>query len=120
MEDRPAAAPRPVHGIDLSEAMIARLRATPGAEGIGVTVGPERLGFDEYGVATQSVTSHHYRPGGDGRYTGRSIPFRYVWPAELDLMARLAGMTLRSRWADRSGVPFTDDSTSHVSVRVRS
>ena len=43
-------------------------------------------------------------------------PFRYVWPSELDLVARRAGMTLRERWSDRNRAPFTDDSTRHVSV----
>jgi hypothetical protein len=52
----------------------------------------------------------------DGRLEQTSMPFRYVWPAELDLMARLAGMTLRDRWSDWSGSPFTSDSTQHVSV----
>ena len=45
-----------------------------------------------------------------------SIPFRYVWPSQLDLMARLAGMRLVHRWADWDRSPFTSDSTSHVSV----
>ena len=155
----------PVHGIDLSSAMLAELRAKPGAERIGVTQGdfarttvpqtfslaylvfntimnltsqdeqvacfgnvgrhlepggcfvievgvpclqrlppgetvrpftvtPERLGFDEYDVASQRLVSHHYRVGG-GRFDVLSIPFRYVWPSELDLMARLAGLTLQ-------------------------
>jgi hypothetical protein len=46
----------------------------------------------------------------------RSIPFRYVWPSELDLMARIAGMTLRERWSDWTREPFTSESTQHVSV----
>ena len=52
----------------------------------------------------------------DGQLETLSAPFRYVWPSELDLMARLAGMTLRERWSDWTGAPFTSDSTSHVSV----
>ena len=43
----------------------------------------------------------------------RVIAFRYVWPAELDLMARLAGMSLASRWADWHRQPFGNESTSH-------
>jgi SAM-dependent methyltransferase len=176
----------PVHGIDLSQAMVVRLRAKPGAERIGVTVGDfatttvagrfslaylvfntinnlttqdgqvacfqnvaahlepggcfvvevgvpalqrlppgetvrafhlsaTRLGFDEYDVASQGLVSHHYSIV-DGRLEVGSIPFRYVWPAELDLMARLAGMTLRERWSDWKREPFTSDSTGHVSV----
>jgi SAM-dependent methyltransferase len=176
----------PVHGIDLSEAMVARLRAKPGAERIGVTVGDfatttvdgsfsvaylvfntinnltsqdeqvacfqnvaahlgpggcfvievgvpalqrlppgetvraftvsaTRLGFDEYDVASQGLISHHYTVV-DGELEVVSMPFRYVWPAELDLMARLAGMRLRERWSGWRREPFTSDSDSHVSV----
>ncbi len=175
-----------VHGIDLSEAMVERLRAKPGGERIGVTIGdfatttvdgtfslaylvfdtinnlttqdeqvacfrnvashlepggrfvievgvpnlrrlppgetvhpfrvePTRLGFDEYDVATQGLISHHYRVA-VGRLEVNSVPFRYVWPAELDLMARLAGMTLRERWSGWTREPFTGESTKHVSV----
>jgi SAM-dependent methyltransferase len=175
-----------VHGIDLSEAMVARLRAKPGAERIGVTMGdfatttvagqfsvaylvfntimnlttqdeqvacfqnvaahlkpggcfvievgvPDlqrlppgetvraftvtdaRLGFDEYDIASQGLISHHYWVV-DGQLETFSPPFRYVWPAELDLMARLAEMSLRERWASWIREPFTSDSTSHVSV----
>ena len=176
----------PVAGIDLSEAMIARLRAKPGAEAIeavagdfatttvpgpfavaylvfntisnlttqdeqvacfanaaahlapggtfvievgvpdlqrlppGETVHPfliteDRLGFDEYDVASQGLVSHHFETI-DGALRRRSIPFRYTWPAELDLMARLAGMRLRDRWADWDRTPFTSASRKHVSV----
>jgi SAM-dependent methyltransferase len=175
-----------VHGIDLSDAMVARLRAKPGAEQIDVTIGdfaattvdgrfsvaylvfntimnlttqdgqvacfqnvaahlepggcfvievmvpalqrlppgetvrpfdltPTHLGFDEYDVASQGLSSHHYSVI-DGNLDVGSTPFRYVWPAELDLMARLAGMTLRERWGGWRREPFTSDSTSHVSV----
>ena len=175
-----------VHGIDLSEAMVARLRAKPGAEKIGVTIGDfattrvdgtfalaylvfntinnlttqdeqvacfqnvaahlasggcfvievgvpalqrlppgetvrafhlsaERLGFDEYDVVTQGLISHHYSIV-DGRLDVLSMPFRYVWPSELDLMARLAGMTPRERWSGWRREPFTSESTKHVSV----
>ncbi len=175
-----------VHGIDLSEAMVARLRAKPGAEQIGVTIGDfatttvegrfsvaylvfntimnlttqdeqiacfqnvaahlesggcfvievgvpglqrlppgetvrafqvsaARLGFDEYDVVSQGLISHHYSVV-DGKLEVVSVPFRYAWPSELDLMARLAGMTLRERWSGWKREPFTSDSTKHVSV----
>ncbi|HZN42819.1 MAG TPA: SAM-dependent methyltransferase, partial [Actinomycetota bacterium] len=78
-----------------------------------VTAG--HLGFEEYDVATQIAVSHHYWPT-DGRLETFSAPFRYVWPAELDLMARLAGMRLRERWAGWTREPFTADSRSHISV----
>jgi SAM-dependent methyltransferase len=179
-----------VHGIDLSEAMVARLRAKPGAEQIGVTIGDfatttvgeefsiayllfntimnlttqaeqvrcfenvdahlvpggcfvievmvpdlQRLpygerfrlfnvsethvGIDEYDIANQGLISHHYR-GADGSFERFSIPFRYVWPAELDLMALNARMTLRERFGAWQGEPFTSDSTKHVSVWEKS
>ena len=79
------------------------------------TVTPAHLGFEEFEVATQIAVSHHYWVV-DGRLETLSAPFRYVWPSELDLMARLAGMSLRERWADWDRAPFTSDSGSHVSV----
>jgi SAM-dependent methyltransferase len=176
----------PVHGIELSEAMAARLRAKLGAEEIGVTIGDfatttvegtfsvaylvfntignlttqsaqvacfqnvaahlepggcfvietgipqlQRLppgetmrifdasethwGVDEYDVATQRLVSHHFELV-EGRFELASIPFRYTWPAELDLMAQLAGMSLRERWSGWKREPFTSESRKHVSV----
>ncbi|GIJ49167.1 methyltransferase [Virgisporangium aliadipatigenens] len=77
---------------------------------------PGYLGLDTYDVLTQRVVSHHFRFG-DGRSArlGRT-PHRYVWPAELDLMARLAGFVRESREADWAGAEFTAASRSHVSV----
>jgi SAM-dependent methyltransferase len=177
----------PVHGIDLSPAMVERLQAKPGAEDIDVTIGdfattrvegifrlvylvyntitnlgsqgsqvecfrnvashlepggsfvievgvPDlrrlppgetvraftvsqtHLGFDEYtDIPAQILYSHHYWLTGDKVETF-SAPHRYVWPSELDLMARIAGLTLRDRWSDWTRSPFTNESTSHVSV----
>jgi SAM-dependent methyltransferase len=175
-----------VRGIDLSEAMVARLRAKPGGEAIDVAigdfattaveetfslaylvfntimnlttqdaqvacfrnvarhlapgghfvievgvpqlqrlppgerfrpfhVGSEHVGFDEYEPAEQGLVSHHYRIGPD-RCEAVAMPFRYVWPAELDLMAQLAGMRLEARWGDWDRQPFTSESAKHVSV----
>lgn len=176
----------PVHGIDLSRAMVARLRGKPGGDAIGVTIGdfattrvdgtftlaylvfntimnlttqeaqvacfrnvaarlapggcfvvevmvpdlrklppgqdvvpfhasPTRWAFDRYDVATQEMSSNYVEVvDGRGRY--RSIPFRYVWPAELDLMAQLAGLRLRERWDGWARRPFTSESAGHVSV----
>jgi hypothetical protein len=73
------------------------------------------LGFDEYDVVTQRMYSHHYTFDGTS-FRRNSLPFRYVWPSELDLMARLAGLTLRERWGDWDRRPFTSESGSHVSV----
>jgi len=176
----------PVHGVDMSKAMVARLRAKQGGEDVGVTIGdfatttvdgtfslaylvfntisnlttqaaqvacfrnvashlepggcflievgiPElrrlphgetirafhvsdtRWGLDEYDVAVQGLTSHHFEIV-DGRAERLSVPFRYTWPAELDLMAQLAGMRLRERWSGWKREPFTSESRKHVSV----
>ena len=66
-------------------------------------------------LANQGLISHHYSVV-DGGLEPSSIPFRYVWPSELDLMARLAGMTLVERWSSWLGEPFTSDSVKHISV----
>jgi SAM-dependent methyltransferase len=176
----------PVHGIDLSRAMVARLRAKPGGDAIGITIGdfattkadgtfalaylvfntimnlttqdaqvacfrnaaahlepggcfvievgvpelrrlppgqnvvpfhvsPTRWAFDIYDTATQAMSSNYVKVE-EGRGEYRSIPFRYVWPAELDLMAQLAGMRLRDRWEGWAREPFTSESRQHVSV----
>jgi SAM-dependent methyltransferase len=176
----------PVHGIDLSRAMVARLRGKPGGDAIRVTIGdfaatrvagtfsiaylvfntimnlttqeaqvacfrnvaahlepggcfvievgipdlrrlppgetvvPWRVGpagcaWDVYDVATQALSSNYVLVT-DGRAEYRSIPFRYVWPAELDLMARLAGLRLQARWGGWHREPFTSESRKHVSV----
>ena len=76
----------------------------------------EHVGIDEHDPATQLAWSHHYSSTDGETFTRRSIPFRKVWPAELDLMARIAGMRLESRWADWDRSPFTSTSTKHVSV----
>jgi SAM-dependent methyltransferase len=175
-----------VHGIDLSEAMVAKLREKPGADEIEVTIGDfastrvdatfslaylvfntignlttqdaqvacfenvaahlapggcfvielgvprlrtlppgqrfqvfdfseTHVGIDEYDVANQGLVSHHFSLV-DGKWELLSMPFRSVSPAELDLMARLAGMTLRERWSGWNREPFTSESTKHVSV----
>jgi SAM-dependent methyltransferase len=90
-------------------------RLPPGDTFQAFTVTPAHLGFDEYDVATQGVISHHYFVD-NGHVETFSPPFRYVWPSELDLMARLAGMTLRERWSDWTRTPFTSDSRQHISV----
>jgi hypothetical protein len=79
------------------------------------TATPTHLGFEEYDVAKQIAVSHHNWVI-DDRLERFSSPHRYVWPAELDLMARIAGLTLRQRWASWTREPFTSESRSHISV----
>ena len=76
-------------------------------------------GLDEYDVANQGLISHHLQIV-DGRVDRLSIPFRYVWPAELDLMAQLAGMRLRDRYEGWGREPFTGESRGHVSIWEKS
>jgi SAM-dependent methyltransferase len=104
-------------GTFVVEVMVPQLRKLPpGQNTVPFHVGTDRLGFDTYDLATQAMSSHHVRVSEDGQGSFRSIPFRYVWPAELDLMARLAGMRLRERWDNWSREPFTSESESCVSV----
>jgi SAM-dependent methyltransferase len=77
------------------------------------------VGVDEYDPATQRSASHHFTLI-DGTWERRSIPFRSTFPAELDLMARLAGMGLRERWSGWAREPFTSESRRHVSVWEKS
>ncbi|MCI3272262.1 class I SAM-dependent DNA methyltransferase [Streptomyces cylindrosporus] len=92
-------------------------RLPPGQNAVPFRVGDGRLGFDLYDdLATQSMSSHHVRVDGDGNGSYFAMPFRYVWPSELDLMARLAGMRLRERWDGWTREPFTGESRQHVSV----
>jgi methyltransferase family protein len=78
-------------------------------------LGEAHVGIDEYDRATQRLVSHHFSLV-SGRWERMSIPFRAVSPAELDLMARLAGLMLRERWGGWSREPFTSESRKHVSV----
>jgi len=93
-------------------------RLPPGETVIPFHVSQDRLGFDEYDVAAQGLISHHLEIV-DGRAIRNSIPFRYAWPAEFDLMAQLAGLSLRERWSDWAREPFTSESAKHVSVWAR-
>jgi hypothetical protein len=91
-------------------------RLPPGESVRAFTVEPTHLGFDEYhDLAAQTFSSHHYVVR-DGAFEVFSMPFRYVWPSELDLMAELAGMRLQDRWADWDRSAFTGASRKHVSV----
>jgi SAM-dependent methyltransferase len=90
-------------------------RLPPGEKYRPFRVTPTRFGFDEYDIANQGLVSHHFSVE-DGRLERISMPFRYVWPAELDLMAELAGMRPRERWAGWLGEPLASDSRTLVAV----
>jgi SAM-dependent methyltransferase len=72
--------------------------------------------YDVYDFARQIEWSHHLRLREDGTYRRSAAPYRYAWPGEFDLMARIAGLRLRERWADWDRSPFTGESEQHVSV----
>jgi len=91
-------------------------RLPPGQSAVPFDVTDRHVGFDTYDLVTQQGTSHHYRRLEDGSTRYGYSNFRYIWPAECDLMARLAGLALEQRVAGWDGAPFTADSESHVSV----
>ncbi len=91
-------------------------RFPPGQQGVPFHVGDRHLGLDTYDLTTQQGTSHHYTRHDDGSVTYGASNFRYIWPAECDLMAKLAGLTFEARFADWRRAAFVNDSESHVSV----
>lgn len=98
------------------EVGIPRLqRLPPGETFVPFSVTPGHVGIDEYDLVAQRSVSHHYRISGDTVETFDS-PHRYAWPAEYDLMARIAGLVPAERWADWHRAPFASDSSKHISV----
>jgi SAM-dependent methyltransferase len=105
-------------GAFVVEVVVPDLRHLPPGQTVRpFAVEPGYVAFEEFTDLTESqiAYSHHYRVV-DGKLDVFSAPYRYVWPSELDLMARLAGLALRERWAGWRREPFTGDSPSHVSV----
>jgi SAM-dependent methyltransferase len=106
-------------GAFVIEVMIPRLQKLPyGEKLVAYDLSDRHWGVDEYDVAAQGLVSHHLRSV-NGGIERSSIPFRYVWPSELDLMAELAGMIRRERWGNWTREPFTNLSESHVSVWIK-
>jgi len=91
-------------------------KLVPGQVAVPFDVSAKHTGFDTFNVVTQECTSHHYSTDPDGTIRYGEGHFRYIWPAECDLMAKMAGMNLVVRYADWDGSPFTAESTKHVSV----
>lgn len=121
-----AAAHLRLGGLFLVEVGLPDLRRLPpGQDTVPFSVAPDQkgggyVGFDQYDVVTQQFTSNHVTVSADGSGRFRRLPFRYAWPAEMDLMARIAGLELRHRWADWDRAPLTEESTKHVSVWAKS
>ena len=100
---------------------VPELHRLPLGETVHVfTVTPTHLGFEEYDAWPRSTPGPTTTGWWTATFETFSAPFRYVWPAELDLMARLAGMSLRERWNDWDQSPFTSESRSHISVWEKS
>lgn len=98
------------------EVGVPDLRRLPPGEDRVFAHAPGYVGYDRYlDPVAQQAMSHHFVADGSGVHETRT-PLRYVWPSELDLMAKLAGMSLRDRWAGWDRSPFTGESPSHVSV----
>ncbi|WP_020574929.1 class I SAM-dependent DNA methyltransferase [Actinopolymorpha alba] len=88
-------------------------------------VRPEQVAMDSvvfdicrYDPVTQLLEENHVRLSGEGIRFG-PIVCRLIWPSEMDLMARIAGLRLAERWGGWNNEPFTADSTMHVSVYRR-
>jgi SAM-dependent methyltransferase len=91
-------------------------RLPPGEDARVFAHAPGYVGYDRYtDFVAQQATSHRFVADGSDVHEHKT-PFRYAWPSELDLMAKLAGLSLRDRWADWKRSPFAGDSLSHVSV----
>jgi SAM-dependent methyltransferase len=91
-------------------------RLPPGQRAMVPHSEPGYIGLDTYDVVSQQVVSHHFKFDDSKQAQLFRSPHRYIWPAELDLMAQLAGFELETRHADWAGADFTADSRSHVSV----
>jgi SAM-dependent methyltransferase len=113
---RNAAAHLEPGGCFVIENYVPELRRLPPGETTHVfTATAEHVGYEDYDVANQIAVSHHHWMI-DGQLRSFSSPHRYAWPAELDLMARLAGLTLRDRWSTWRRDPFTSESRAHISI----
>jgi len=91
-------------------------RLPPGQVAVPFEVSEAHTGFDTFDLVTQACNSHHYTRQPDGAVRSDIGHFRYIWPAECDLMAQLAGMELESRVEDWNGQPFNAESEKHISV----
>jgi SAM-dependent methyltransferase len=114
---RNAAAHLEPGGCFLIEVAVPGLRwLPPGQEAVPFRVSESSYAFDWMDPATQASSSNYFTRREDGAFDFYTIPFRYAWPAEFDLMAQLAGLRLRDRWSDWSGAQFTGESSKHISV----
>lgn len=109
---------RPGGRFVIENGMPSLRRLPPGNAAVPFAVADDYIGLDDFIDRThrQISRSRHFWRNADGTFREFSAPFRYVWPSELDLMARIAGLTLEHRWADWRHTPFDSESSAHVSV----
>jgi SAM-dependent methyltransferase len=104
-------------GCFVVEVIVPQLRQVPiGEVGRVFTMQPDHVGIETFDDLVGQISSSHHWMRVDGRLVRHSAPYRYVWPSELDLMARVAGLRVRERWSDWVKTPFTSDSLSQVAV----
>jgi SAM-dependent methyltransferase len=112
-----AAAHLEPRGCFVVEVLVPQLRRVPpGASAWVFTLDPDHVGIETFDDLVGQVAWSHHWIEADGRLVRHSAPYRYVWPSELDLMAKITGFRLRERWAGWDRAPFTSDSTSQVAV----
>jgi hypothetical protein len=80
------------------------------------TLEPDHVGIETFDDPVEQVAWSHHWMEVEGRLVRHSAPYRYVWPSELDLMARLTGLRRHARWSSWDRQPFTAASASQVAV----
>ena len=104
-------------GCFVIDLIVPQLRRVPLSEaGRVFTLQPDHVGIETFDDTVGQISWSHHWIEAEGQLVHHAAPYRYVWPSELDLMARLAGFKLRDRWADWQRKPFTSESDSHVSI----
>ncbi len=112
-----AAAHLDAGGCFVVEVIVPQLRRVPPGEiGRVFTLEPDHVGIETFDDPAEQIAWSHHWIDVDGRLVRHSAPYRYVWPSELDLMARMAGLRLRARWGGWDRTAFTSESTSQVAV----
>jgi SAM-dependent methyltransferase len=115
-----AAAHLEPEGCFVVEVIVPQLRrVSPGETARVFTLDPDHVGIETFDDPVGQIASSHHWIEVDGRLVRHSAPYRYVWPSELDLMAKITGFRVRERWAGWDRAPFTPDSSSHVTVFER-
>jgi SAM-dependent methyltransferase len=104
-------------GCFVLEVLVPQLRRVPPGEvGWVFTLKPDHVGIETFDDLVGQIASSHHWIEVDGHLVRHSAPYRYVWPSELDLMAKITGFRVRDRWAGWDRAPFTSDSDSQVVV----